>query len=974
MKKLILLTILAFTWHTHHAQEIVLSFNPVDATSIIDSIMVTNKETGFSVMVQETNRFDLNTVFSGIGRTEAIESVMFIFPNPFSGKAELQIFSAVEEDIEVLLSNLSGQLLTVHKQHLNPGSHTFGLSVSSAGLYTVSVLRGHGIASIKIVNTYNGNNRNTIRYKGIGGYIPGEKSFTVEGADLYHFKIFSGNRITVIADRPVESKSYHVEFMECTDPGGRNYPVVQIGNQWWMTENLGLHTGEGCWAYKNEEDYVTKYGRLYKWEIAMNACPDGWYLPTYNDWEQLAQYVSDSLGPFENDFGEWQDLGVHLKSTNGWEWEEYNLNGSDDFGFSALPGGMRSQGTSFFNLNFYGFWWTSTEDSPFHAWLKALNSYEHSFMEENFYEKEAGLSIRCVRYQNQTIPVVSTNDMIGTGKNRAVIRSLVISEGNTEITEKGVCYNFLGNPTVYDSRTINKEDTFAFMDTIMGLTPDTTYFVRTYATNSSGTAYGDEKVFKTKDPGLETGRFADKRDSKNYKWVQIGEQTWMAENLAYETDDSRLVFDNEYNFASGGRYYTWEAALNACPEGWRLPSNADWEQLANYISDTFGPYRQEGTYWNDVAKHLKSTWGWMEEGNGSDDFGFSALPLSSCTEYGCENQWLGKGGGWWCLDANASSAWSRGMNSDKNRLWKGLAEKNNRSNIRCIKTENLSSPYIITDTVTDINTASAVSGGHVTYNGGAGVTSRGVCWNKSGDPTILDSVIVEGSGLGKFTCRLENIEPATTYFLRAFAENSEGISYGEEMVFYTLIPDLDSGQFVDHRDTTTYKWVEIGEQVWMAENLAYNTNTGCWPDEGKTQYISVYGRLYTWETATKVCPEGWHLPTDKEWEQLAQHISNTYGPYSNYNNKWNKVGMHLKSSTLWWDKNGMDHFGFKALPGGFYPDDYGYGIFTGSWWSATANTDESSWFRRLDQSDAFYRESIDNGMYFSVRCVRDETE
>ena len=116
---------------------------------------------------------------------------------------------------------------------------------------------------------------------------------------------------------------------------------------------------------------------------------------------------------------------------------------------------------------------------------------------------------------------------------------------------------------------------------------------------------------------LKTGRMTDPRDGKTYKIVKIGNQTWMAENLNYETRDSYCYEDKESNCEKYGRLYTWSAAKNACPEGWHLSSIEEWDDLFYAIGGEV-----------TAAQKLKSSSGWFKcenNGNNTDDFGFSLL-------------------------------------------------------------------------------------------------------------------------------------------------------------------------------------------------------------------------------------------------------------------------------------------------------------------------------------------------------------
>ena len=111
------------------------------------------------------------------------------------------------------------------------------------------------------------------------------------------------------------------------------------------------------------------------------------------------------------------------------------------------------------------------------------------------------------------------------------------------------------------------------------------------------------------------GTLTDTRDGQTYKTVVIGEQTWMADNLNYETENSYCYDDDPSNCSKYGRLYTWVAATTVCPSGWHLPSTTEWKTLFTAV----GGSSTAGTV-------LKSTGGWFNDGNGTYAFGFSALP------------------------------------------------------------------------------------------------------------------------------------------------------------------------------------------------------------------------------------------------------------------------------------------------------------------------------------------------------------
>ena len=157
------------------------------------------------------------------------------------------------------------------------------------------------------------------------------------------------------------------------------------------------------------------------------------------------------------------------------------------------------------------------------------------------------------------------------------------------------------------------------------------------------------------------GTFTDPRDGKVYKTAKIGTQTWFAENLNYEAEGSKCYDNNPDNGAKYGRLYNWETAMKACPEGWHLPTNEEWDKLFRFVDGDKGtesPYKSE-----TAGKYLKAVSGWNEDGNGTDDFGFSALPGGNGGSGGSFSL-VGGDGYWWSASENEDYsyfAYYRGM-------------------------------------------------------------------------------------------------------------------------------------------------------------------------------------------------------------------------------------------------------------------------------------------------------------------------
>ena len=283
---------------------------------------------------------------------------------------------------------------------------------------------------------------------------------------------------------------------------------------------------------------------------------------------------------------------------------------------------------------------------------------------------------------------------------------------------------------------------------------------------------------------------------------------------------------------------------------------------------------------------------------------------------------------------------------------------------------------------------STTSGGNISNDGGSVVTARGVCWSISTNPTISNEHTSDGSGTGIFASSITGLLPVTTYYVKAYATNGAGTTYGNEISFTTL---FESGTLTDTRDGHIYSTVRIGYQWWMAENLtathyangdAIPDGTGAGDISGETEpkywfvynddlnNVSTYGRLYTWYTVTdsrNVCPDGWHAPTDAEWTTLETCL----GGSSVAGGKMKETG-----TTHWVNPNtgATNESGFTALPGGDrYSNGTFYGIgFNGCWWSSTEHSTAIACFRLMSYGSADAgRGSLGKEYGFSVRCLRD---
>lgn len=297
-------------------------------------------------------------------------------------------------------------------------------------------------------------------------------------------------------------------------------------------------------------------------------------------------------------------------------------------------------------------------------------------------------------------------------------------------------------------------------------------------------------------------------------------------------------------------------------------------------------------------------------------------------------------------------------------------------------------PTVTTSSVSDITINSATCGGNVISDGGATITARGVCWSTSPNPTLSGNHTTDGSGVGQFTSNITGLSLGNTYYVRAYATNSQGTSYGNEEYFTTLSWQCGD-TFTDERDGHIYTTVLIGTQCWMKQNLNVGTrisgsneqtNNGtiekyCYDNSNSN--CNTYGGLYQWDEMMQystnegvkgVCPDEWHLPTDAEWTTLTDYL----GGEDVAGGKMKEAG-----TTHWAYPNEVatNSSGFTALPGGNgYPDGSFINMsYHGCWWSSSQYNATYAWFRKLYYSLAQVYRDYDEGKSngFSVRCLKD---
>ena len=520
--------------------------------------------------------------------------------------------------------------------------------------------------------------------------------------------------------------------------------------------------------------------------------------------------------------------------------------------------------------------------------------------------------------------------------------------------------------------------------------------------------YEDEYGYLLDEAKLPYDTMVDERDGQTYKIIKIVSQVWMAENLNFEYKVNGKVFNNYSNpdHPEYGRYYTWAAAMDSaavftedgkgcgyesectpvtelqgiCPEGWHLPAREEFKTLWGAVG---------GQMSAGIALKFRKKWDGY--GDGNNEYGFSALPAGGYYKKTFIN--VGDNASFWSATSySKKEAYFMDLHSSSEDANWNYHTKDLAYSVRCLKNVKATSKDKSSSSVKKSSSSVAKSSSSSSAKSSSSKTSVSSSSVKSSSSSVKSSnssssnTTKSSSSSAKSSSSVVKSSSSAAKSSSSAAssssrENTQSSS-GKTSWMY-LNSAISYGEMTDERDGQVYKTVKIGEQTWMAENLNYEVDgSHCYNDSVK--YCSQYGRLYTWAASVGksesscgqgntcslpsgnirgLCPDGWLLPSKGDFESL---ILSSGGPKSG--------GYVLKSKTGWnGDGNGLDVYGFTALPAGNrYANGSNYGNGgNANFWSTTEISLNESYYMNL----GFINDSVSMKKNYkerelSIRCLK----
>lgn len=732
-----------------------------------------------------------------------------------------------------------------------------------------------------------------------------------------------------------------IEYGTMTDErDGQVYRTVVIGNRVWMAENLNFAGNddyplvlERSACINFDDDNCALLGRLYSREATMDniacklgsscdigdtlvrgVCPKGWHIPSSDE----ATALVDAFG----------DKFEEVRSAKTWSF--YN-EGGNTTGFSMpATGGLNFYNKDFDNLGRTGIVWAYIK-GPYLSYLVFRGESGNDIIIHSGFSYNLFASVRCV--SDDTLNVVSLSSSVRSSSS--------VSSSSISSSSSGVSSSSFSSSSFSIFPTSSSSERYSKMD------------VEPYL-KEKGEQFN---------PDIEYGTMRDSRDGQVYKTVVVNGQTWMAENLNYarHKGGESFCFNMDTAYCElYGRLYARDVAMDTsvcyykfpcelgskpvqgvCPSGWHIPSYNEALSLAYFV---------EGK-----SSALRSAKGWKPTvPSGTDIYGLSFVGTGALwPNNGTSFKSMGTAGYIWVYEPSTNSSYLS-LNGESVSV-SGFTTFPVHLPVRCIA---------------DKAPASSSSA----KSSSSSVSSSSVKSSSSVSSSSFSSSSVSSSSAKSSSSESSSSEESSSSFDKTVLFNS-AVSYGE---------------MTDGRDGKTYRTLYIAGHTWMAENLNFadssklpilEGNNRCYDDDpGECE---AFGRLYSREaalndskctchneaspstsgTAQGVCPDGWHIPSKSEAQQLENSV--------------NQSSNKLKSSYGWNGGNaGTNEKGASFTGTGAYRRENGIGEFKGKgdytnvWVFDVSNPKDLDYLMVLGGGLVMFANEGESDPFFPIRCVK----
>ncbi len=406
----------------------------------LDSILFENLSNGTRMLFEDLpEQSDYEIILSAqddgtTGLNLALLDKLIEVKQNLPGQITIGINRKLDEKVQISIYDVQGRKLHSREFDCVFKENIYAIALERNGFFFVEVNTSYGTKTYKAVGVGYSNHVNIATsdaYRSKNDYLKSERLY---GSSDFKLKVGDSLRVSIykngyyaspkiIKAETSQSLSIDLDGLTITDIDGNTYKIVKIGDQWWTAENLAttkyndgtdilnvvdssewaqLSTPAYCWYNNDEEANKDKYGALYNWYTIEtgNLCPAGWHVPTDEEWKQLEMNIGMSQSEADEIEFRGTNEGAKLKAKTGWSDDG---NGTDKFGFSALPGGYRLGYEDFGAIGNSGYWYSSSQYATTGAWHRALLSTSiqviRYYSNKNFGHdgKQDGLSVRCIK-------------------------------------------------------------------------------------------------------------------------------------------------------------------------------------------------------------------------------------------------------------------------------------------------------------------------------------------------------------------------------------------------------------------------------------------------------------------------------------------------------------------------------------------------------------------------------------------------